>query len=76
MFEPSEFHPMVGKAVRLAQGQPVPPPMPMEPVDGQPSATLPVPAGTGSASEHDKMMQCVAGGIALLGLIILPLVLD
>lgn len=36
----------------------------------------PVPTGAGSTPEHGKMMQCVAGGIALLGLIILPFVLD
>jgi hypothetical protein len=65
---------MVGKPVRLAQGQPVP--MPMPPGPTQSSGMPPVPAGTGSTSEHDSMMQCVAGGIALLALIILPLVLE
>lgn len=63
--------------MRLAQGQEVP--IPAMPSDGdptRPSVAPPVPAGTGSTPEHNKMMQCVAGGIALLGLIILPLVLE
>lgn len=32
--------------------------------------------GAVSTPEHDKMMQYVTGGIALLGLIILPVILD
>jgi hypothetical protein len=58
---------MPWKPVRLAQGQSVP---------ASPPAMPPAPDGAESTSEHDSMMQCVAGGIALLGLIILPLVLD
>jgi hypothetical protein len=58
-------HPVLGQAV----------PMPMSPNQVPPSAMPPAPEGAGSTSEHDSMMQCVAGGIALLGLIILPLVL-
>lgn len=38
--------------------------------------TLSAPAGAGSTPEQDRMMECVTGGIALLGLIILPLILD
>lgn len=33
-------------------------------------------AGAGSTPERDRMMECVTGSIALLGLVILPLVLE
>lgn len=38
--------------------------------------TLSAPVGAGSTPERDMMMECLTGGIALLGLVILPLVLD
>jgi hypothetical protein len=34
------------------------------------------PSGAASTTERDRMMECVAGSIALIGLIILPLILD
>jgi len=37
---------------------------------------LPASDGAGSRLERSKMAECVSGGIALLGLVILPLVLD
>lgn len=69
MFGENGFSPMAYHPVRLAQAQPLPPAPP-------PTGMPPAPEGTGSMPEHDKMMQCIAGGIALLGLIILPLVLE
>jgi hypothetical protein len=38
--------------------------------------TLSAPAGASSTPERDMMMECVTGGIALIGLVILPLILD
>jgi hypothetical protein len=42
----------------------------------QSSGTLPASSEARSTPEQDMMMECVTAGIALLGLIILPLVLD
>lgn len=42
----------------------------------QSSGALPASSGARNTPEQDMMMECVTAGIALLGLIILPLVLD
>lgn len=42
----------------------------------QSSGALPASSEARSTPEQDMMMECVTAGIALLGLIILPLVLD
>jgi hypothetical protein len=38
--------------------------------------TLSASSGAGSTPGHDRTMEYVAGGIALLGLIVLPVILD
>lgn len=37
---------------------------------------LPASGGAGSRPERSMMIECVSGGVALLGLVILPLILD